>query len=106
MKPTRLLFRPLAENQIVEAFNSYLLQSPARGQTWMVAVDEGFTSIEHFALSHSVLFGNVRRAKIANFPYLLLYFVREVEQEREAVIVACVHERSDPQTWRTMSQSE
>lgn len=100
MKPTRLLFGRLAENQIIEAFNTYGLQSSKRAQSWMESVDKAFTAIEHFPLSYAVLFDNVRRVKVGDFPYLLLYFVSESSEEREATVVACVHERSDPQTWR------
>ena len=104
MKPMRLLFRPLAEAQIVEAFNSYALSSKPRAQKWMEALDVAFTSIEHFPLSYAVLFDRVRRVKIKDFPYLLLFVVEEQSAQREAVVVACVHERSDPQTWRKMSE--
>lgn len=100
MKPIRLRFRRLAENQIIEAFNSYGLQSPKRAQGWMESVDEAFTAIEHFPLSYAVLFDNVRRVRVGDYPYLLLYFVSDADQEREATVVACVHERSDPQKWR------
>ncbi len=103
MKPTRLLFRPLAEVQIVEAFNSYALRSKPKAQEWMEAVDGAFTSIEHFPLSYAVLFDEVRRVKVKDFPYLLLFFVEDLGATREAVIVACVHERSDPQIWRKMN---
>ena len=104
MKPTRLLFRPLAEAQIIEAFNSYTLSSKQRAQSWMEALDVAFTSIEHFPLSYAVLFDEVRRVKIKDFPYLLLFFVEEQSTQKEAVVVAYVHERSDPQTWRKMNE--
>ena len=103
MTPTRLLFRPLAEVQIIEAFNAYGLRSKVRAQEWMDALDEAFTSIEHFPLASSMLFENVRRIHVKGFPYLLLLVVDETQTPREAVIVACVHERGDPQTWRAMS---
>ena len=104
MTPTRLLFRPLAEVQIIEAFNSYGLRSKARAQEWMDALDAAFTSVEHFPLASAVLFENVRRFHVKGFPYLLLFVVDEAQTPREALIVACVHERSDPQTWRAMSE--
>ena len=62
-----------------------------------------WTSVEHFPLASSVLF-EVRRFHIRSFPYLLLFVVDETTTPREALIVACVHERSDPQTWRAMSE--
>lgn len=104
MKPTRLLFRPLAEAQIIEAFNSYGLSSKSRAQNWMDALDVAFTSIEHFPLSYAVPFDEVRRVKIKDFPFLLLFFVEEKPTGREATVVACVHERGDPQTWRKMNE--
>jgi plasmid stabilization system protein ParE len=104
VKPTRLLFRPLAEAQIIEAFNSSGLGSKLRAQKWMDALDEAFTSLEHFPLAYAVLFDEVRRVKVRDFPYLPLFFVEEQPTGREATVVACVHERSDPQTWRTMSE--
>ena len=103
MKPTRLRLRRLAENQIIEAFNTYGLQNPKRAQNWMESVDEAFTAIEHFPifpLSYAILFDNVRRVKVGDFPYLLLYFVSDSDEDRAATIVACVHERSNPQQWR------
>ncbi len=69
----------------------------------MDAVDDAFTAIEHHPLICQVIFDDVRRIKVKNFPYLLLYFVIEDDSEREATIVACVHERSDPQTWQKLN---
>ncbi len=103
MRPTRLSFRPLAEIQIVEGFNYYRLSSSQRAQAWMDAVDDAFTAIEHFPLGAPVIFDDVRRLKVKNFPYLLLYFVEEHDGERAATVVACIHERSDPQTWRKLN---
>ncbi len=69
----------------------------------MDGVDDAFTAIEHHPLICQVIFDDVRRIKVKNFPYLLLYFVDEQDGERQATITACVHERSDPQTWRVES---
>lgn len=69
----------------------------------MNALDDAFTALEHFPLAYAILFDEVRRVKVKNSPYLLLFFVEERRTYREAVVVACVHEKSDPQTWRAMS---
>jgi len=102
----RVTIRDLARAQIVEAFNRYNLLSRPRGDDFLSAVDARIEEIVAFPFAYSILWGETRRVVLKNFSYVLLYTVREYEDETVIVIVACVHERSDSQTWRMMSQSE
>lgn len=42
------------------------------------------------------VFGDVRRAVLRRFPYILVYTF----DEEEIVIAACVHGRRDPKRWQ------
>lgn len=99
----RITIRDLARAQIVEAFNRYNLSPTQRGQAFLDKVDERIEDLAQFPLSCAIAFRDVRKARLSGFAYVLLYAVREEQGEPYIVVLACVHERSDPQTWRKMS---
>lgn len=99
MKP-RLIFRPEARAKIVEAFNQFNLSTSPRGESFLVTVDEALEFVEEFPFACPLSFDQVRRKNLSRFPYALLYTVRDGEEERLITIIGCIHERSDPQTWR------
>lgn len=99
MKP-RLIFRPETRAKIVEAFNQLNLSTSARGESFLVTVDEALEFVEAFPLACPLSFDQVRHKNLSKFPYALLYPVRDAEEERLITIIGCIHERSKPQKWR------
>lgn len=98
----RVTIRAIARAQIVEAFNRYNLSPAKRGDDFLNAVDARIEDLVMLPSSCSPLFGDVRRAMLKGFSYHLLYAVRERNGEPYLVILGCVHERSDPQSWRKL----
>lgn len=99
MKP-RLIFHPEARAKVVEAFNQLNLSTSPRGEAFLMSVDEALELIAQFPMASQLSFDNVRRKNLSNFPYALLYTVRDGDEQRLITIIGCIHERSDPQTWR------
>lgn len=98
----RVTIRDIARAQIVEAFNRANLSPAKRGAAFLHAVDARIEELVLFPFSCSLQFGDVRRAMLKGFSYHLLYAVREQSGEPYLVILACVHERSDPQMWQKL----
>jgi plasmid stabilization system protein ParE len=46
---------------------------------------------------YSVIEGDIRRAVLRRFPYVILFRALE----HEVVVIACFHGRRDPDEWRT-----
>ncbi len=100
---TRIVVRALADAQFAEAHNRLNLSRRGRGDEFLLAVDERLEVLANFPFSCEIDFDDVRKAQIKGFPYLLLYLLRDFADERRLIIVACVYERSDPQTWRKLN---
>lgn len=94
-----VLIQKDARQEIGAAFAAF--SSSERGDDFLRTVAQKLEQLSEFPLSCRVLFDDTRSAKLSRFPFQLLYIIREVEGEPHVVIVACVHERSNPQTWRT-----
>ncbi len=99
----RLRIRPEARADIAQASNFFHAQSPEREQRFLDVLDAALDYIEDFPLANAVRFDDVRRAAIRGFAYALLYTVTEENDEQEILVTDCIHERSDPQTWRKLN---
>jgi plasmid stabilization system protein ParE len=95
-------FRKLAEVQIANTFNSYLAKSARRAQMFLDCLDERLDELSENPHSCQVQFDDVRKALLPDFPYQLLYAVRTVNSRDRIVILGCVHEKSNPETWREL----
>jgi plasmid stabilization system protein ParE len=84
-----------AEQDLLEARDWYDKKQFKFGDDFMFAVDACFASIERnpdaFIFSH----GQVRRALLKKFPYVVLFRV----SEEEILIVGCLHTRRDRSSW-------
>ena len=99
---TRIVVRALADAQFAEAHNRLNLSRRGRGDDFLLAVDDRLEVLANFPYSCEIDFDDVRKAQVKGFPYLLLYILRDFADELRLIVLACVHERSDPQTWRKL----
>ena len=97
----KLLIRPEAEAEIVEAHNWYRLQAEGLGSEFLRALDACLSSVEREPLTYPIVYKEVRRALVRKFPYSIFFVYEQVDEENERIIVlACFHTRRDPKKWQ------
>ena len=92
----RIVFRPEAEDDVLEVRQWYESRRPGLGKEFGQAVDALMTRIvaNPFLFQRAHL--ETRRAVLSDFPYVI-YF-RPTDDE---IVVLAVHGRQDPSRWRT-----
>ena len=91
-----LIIRPEAEFDLAEAYGWYETQLSGLGSQFLLSVDAALSSIQRTPELYPVIHKNVRRSLIRRFPYGVFYVA---EQDR-IVILAVLHARRDPQSWK------
>ncbi len=94
MKPA--LFTPEAEADVEEAFEWYEAQRPGLGPAFRRALDIAVAAVENQPEAYAVIHRNTRRVLLPRFPYGLYYRVLE----QNVAVVACIHGKRHPKTWR------
>jgi toxin ParE1/3/4 len=90
------LFTPEAEADLKEAFEWYEAQRPGLGAAFVRAIEVAAAAIENQPEGYAVVHRNTRRVRLPRFPYALYYRVLE----ENVVVVACIHGKRRPKTWR------
>jgi plasmid stabilization system protein ParE len=93
----RLVFRPEAETELLDARAWYEAERVALGAVFAAAVETTVTAILHNPLAYPRVKGDTRRALIRRFPYAV-YF-RPTEDE--IIVLAVMHGRRHPRNWRS-----
>jgi plasmid stabilization system protein ParE len=91
-----VIVTPPADEDITQAFEWYLANAPGYAGDLLDELDAMFTRIGAYPLLFAKRYGEVRRAALRRFPYLVwfLYF-----PEPHAVkVLAVSHKRQDPET--------
>jgi plasmid stabilization system protein ParE len=97
----KLLIRPEAEAEIVEAHNWYKLQAEGLSSEFLRAVDACLSAIEREPLAYPIVYKQVRRALVRKFPYSIFFVYEQLDEETERIVVlACFHGRRDPKQWQ------
>jgi len=89
----RLVVRPLAELDLLEAYEWYEAHQARLGSDFISAIDGLFARIAGNPRLYPEVYRHVRRAVVRRFPYLV-YFV--VEDETVS-IVGCFHSKRRPE---------
>ena len=89
------IVRPRARLQIAEATDWYDSQTTGLGEDFLHAFENTLESICRNPYQYEVLRGDLRRAVLHRFPYLVIYAV----SEDEVIVLRCVHAHRDPQRW-------
>jgi plasmid stabilization system protein ParE len=92
----RVIVRPLAERDLMDATAWYDLRRSGLGEEFLDSFDELQARLERMPLIYPVVYRGVRRAVLRRFPYLVYFLVRD-----EVVFVtACLHAARDPRLIR------
>jgi toxin ParE1/3/4 len=73
----RIVVRPEAESEFVEAAEWYEARSPGLGAEFLRALDATIAGIERNRFVQATVFGEVRRALMRRFPYGVFYTVTD-----------------------------
>ena len=91
----RLVVRPAAEADIVDAALWYEARATGLGADFLRAVDVALAEIQRMPERFPVVQMQCRRALLRRFPYGI-YFIATAEL---ISVVACMHARRDPRRW-------
>ena len=91
----QLLFRPEAEDELLEAQAWYEARSPGLGLEFARAVDAAAAAVLRNPLAFPRIEGEFRRVIIRKFPYALIY----LPGDEDLLVVACFHHRRKPGEW-------
>ena len=94
---TRVIYRPEAVADIVEASAWYARQSDGLGEEFLSAVSDTAERISDQPLQYAVVHRDTRRALVRRLPYGLFYRV----WDQQGVVVACFHTSRNPRNWRS-----
>jgi plasmid stabilization system protein ParE len=92
----RILFRPEAEVELMEAASWYEERGKGLGADFLRSLDAAVAAIERNPHAYPIVFGKVRRSVLRRFPYIIIYRV----ENDEILILACIHGRRDPKRWQ------
>ena len=92
----RLVFRPEAEAELLDARAWYEGERVGLGATFAAAVETTVTAILQNPLAYPRVKSDIRRALVGRFPYAV-YF-RPIADE--IIVLAVMHGRRNPRHWR------
>lgn len=94
------IVRPLAESDLDHAARWYNDQRPGLGLRFLDSMNQVFERIRIAPLQFPSVSPGLRRALLQTFPYAVYFRVTD-----EAIVVlAVLHLRRDPRTWRARSE--
>lgn len=91
MPPYAVVFRPEAEDEVLEARQWYESRSAGLGRRFAAAVDGLMTRIVANPHAFPEVHGQTRRAVLTRFPYAIYFRVAAGD-----VVVLALHGRQDP----------
>jgi plasmid stabilization system protein ParE len=97
----RLIVRPAAEDDIARAFERY--EERRLGLRFLDELNATFSRIRALPRQFPLLQRNLRRALLRRFPYAVYFLPRN---GAELVIIAVLHQRRKPATWRRRRREE
>jgi plasmid stabilization system protein ParE len=92
--PIRLL--PEARDEFDAAADWYEQRRPGLGVDFVARVRETLNRIAANPRLHAAVYGDVRKATVQKFPYVVLYR----EEAAEVVVIAVFHTSRDPSIWQ------
>jgi plasmid stabilization system protein ParE len=92
----RLQTSPRARLEIIDAIEWYAQQGNLLAAEFRKALDTTLRRIERNPLQYQVVHGELRRALLRRFPYMVIYSI----VDEQVIVLGCVHGRIDPRRWR------
>jgi plasmid stabilization system protein ParE len=96
--PIRLLAE--AREELDAGIDWYEEQREGLGDLFLTRVDEALSRIGTFPEMHGRVFGEVRKAVVQRFPYIVLYRI----EPSEVVVISVFHTSQDPSIWQRRVQ--
>ena len=94
----QVVFRPQAEDEVLEVRHWYESRRPGLGQEFGRALDLLIARIAASPLAFPRVHNETRRAVLSRFPYDIYFRVAD-----EALVVLAIHGRQHPSRWRRRS---
>ena len=91
-----IVVRPIAEEEISEAFRWYEDKAEGLGSEFMRALDASLSAIQRYPASYAVVHKQMRRALLRRFPYSVIYLY----ENDKIIVLACFHASRDPKQWK------
>ena len=91
----RLVLRPQAEAEVLDARDWYEEQRPGLGEAFGTQVEEALARIAQAPRAYPRVQGETRRSLLRRFPYAI-YFVATSD---EIVVLGIIHGRRHPRRW-------
>ncbi|MGH7266231.1 MAG: type II toxin-antitoxin system RelE/ParE family toxin [Candidatus Rokuibacteriota bacterium] len=93
----RLVFRPQAESELLDARSWYEERRPGLGRVFATAVDEAVAGVTEKPLAYPRVHGETRRALVRRFPYAIYFRVLQ----DDLVVLAVMHGRRLARRWQS-----
>jgi len=94
-----LLIRPEARADLLDAFHWYQKQKEGLGYDFKSCVDDVLSNILLSPTFYKLVHLQIRRVFLRKFPFGIFYTL----DKNKIVILAVLHVRRDPLTWKTRS---
>ncbi len=91
-----LIIRDEAEADLAEARDFYDGRRPGLGTAFLGRVDAALEHVLRFPLASKLVFEDVRRVLLKQFPYGIFYHVGDAQ----ITVIAVYHLRRDPRGWQ------
>lgn len=96
----RLIIRPDAEQDLVEARDWYDEQRNGLGHEFISIVDQSLTALSVMPLLYAVEYKSIRRVCMQRFPYVVYYrVIGEIVE-----ILAVLHGNRNPAVWKSRAK--
>lgn len=89
-------FHVAAEDELIEAVDFYDLESSGLGAVFIDDIQKAINDISRFPEAAPLIQGRIRRRILTNFPYAVIYSLRETDLR----ILAIAHQKRRPFYWR------
>ena len=93
----RLVLRPQAEAELLDARGWYEDQRPGLGSTFAAEVDRALSAVLQAPLVYPRVQGEMRRALVRRFPYAIYFRA----MSDEIVVLGVIHGRRHPRHWQS-----
>jgi toxin ParE1/3/4 len=93
----RLVLRPQAETELLDARDWYEDQRPGLGVAFVTEVNRALAGILRAPLAYPRVHGETRRALLRRFPYAIYFHALS----DEIVVLAVIYGRRNPRRWQS-----
>jgi plasmid stabilization system protein ParE len=95
-------FSPVADRELAEAVAWYEGKRAGLGGAFVDRVEEALERVARMPELHAPVYRDLRRARLHQFPFSVVYRVLAERIE----VVAVAHDRQDPRRWRSRAGAD